>query len=82
MTYQTRTHEFGAIRFCAPAATDQYRGYVSIETERGFASRERRQICYGGGFTGSTVTATAGGVKAAAQAWLRQRRAAKRAAEN
>ncbi len=77
MTYQTRTHEFGAIRFCAPAATDQYSGYVWIETERGYASRERRQICHGGGFLGDTVTATAGEVKAAAQAWLRQRRAAR-----
>ena len=78
--YKTRTEEFGAIAFYAPAATDQYRGYVWAETERGYASRERRQICYGGGFTGSTVTATADGVKAAAQAWLRQRRVAKRAA--
>ena len=80
MTYKTRTQEFGAITFCAPAATDTYLGYVWIETERGYASRERRQICYGGGFAGSTVTATADGVKVAAQAWLRQRRAANRAA--
>jgi hypothetical protein len=79
-TYQTRTQEFGAITFSAHAATDTYSGYVWIETERGYASRERRQICYGGGFRGDTVTATAEGVKAAAQAWLRQRRAAHRAA--
>ena len=75
MTYLTHTHEFGAIRFCAPAATDTYAGYVWIETERGYASRERRQICHGGDFLGDTVTATAGEVKAAAQAWMRQRRA-------
>lgn len=70
MTYTTRTAEFGAVSFTAPAATDNYSGYVWIETDRG----ERRQICYGGDFQGSTVTATADGIKAAAQAWLRQRR--------
>lgn len=80
MTYKTRTQEFGAITFCAPAATDAYAGYVWIETERGYASRERRQICYGGAFTGSTVTATDGELRAAAQSWLRQRRDAQRAA--
>jgi hypothetical protein len=79
-TYQTRTQEFGAITFCAPAATDAYAGYVWIETERGYASRERRQICRGGAFLGDTVTATADGVKAVAQTWLRQRRAAERTA--
>ena len=73
-TYTTRTAELGRITFSAPAATDAYPGYVWIETERGYASRERRQVCYGGGFTGSTMQETAGNMKRACQAWLRARR--------
>lgn len=70
MTYTTRTAEFSRIEFNAPAATDTYAGYVWMETERG----ARIQICHGGDFRGSTVTATEGGLKAAVQTWLRQRR--------
>jgi len=73
--YITHTEELGRCVFTAPAATDTRNGYVWIETERGYASRERRQICYGGDFRGSTVTAREGEVKVAAQKWLRQRRA-------
>jgi hypothetical protein len=73
-TYKTRTKEFGKVWFYAPAATDTYAGYVWVETERGYASTQHRQICYGGSFLGNTVTTTSGGLKSAAQAWLRQRR--------
>lgn len=73
-TYTTRTAEFGVVTFTAPAATEARDGYVWVETERGYAARERRQICYGGDFRGSTITADEGGLKMAAQKWLRQRR--------
>lgn len=73
-TYNTRTDEFGRVTFIAPAASESYAGCVFIETERGYASNERRQICYGGDFLGDTVTATLGGLKPEAQRWLRQRR--------
>ncbi len=72
--YTTRTEEFGKVTFNAPAARDDYDGYVWMEAERGFASRERRQICHGGDFRGSTITARAQDVKAEAQRWLRARR--------
>lgn len=71
-SYTTRTAEFGKITFVAPAATDKYAGYVWVD---GDAFKDRRQICYGGDFTGSTVAATTEEIKAAAQAWLRARRA-------
>jgi hypothetical protein len=74
MSYTTRTEEFGAITFTAPAATDTKDGYVWIETEKGYPSNERRQICYGGDFRGNTVTATEGAIKTEAQKWLRDRR--------
>lgn len=77
-SYTTRTAEFGKITFSAPAADDRYAGYVWVDTERGWAARERRQICYGGDFHGSTVTATIADLKKEAQAWLRQRRAGQR----
>lgn len=73
-TYTTRTVEFGEVTFTAPASDERYSGYVWVNTEKGYASKERRQICYGGDFMGSTVTATAGELKATAQKWLRQRR--------
>ena len=73
-TYNTRTEEFGAITFTAPAASATYSGYVWIETERGYAAGDRRQICYGGDFKGGTITATEGSLQAEAQKWLRQRR--------
>lgn len=78
-TYTTRTKELGTCVFTAPAARDDYAGYVFVETDRGYASKERRQICYGGDFRGSTVTASAGALKYEAQRWLRQRRAWRRA---
>jgi len=74
-TYTTRTAEFGKITFIAPAADERYAGYVWVETEDGYAASERRQICYGGEFMGSTVTSTTGSLKADAQRWLRDRRA-------
>ncbi|PWE32799.1 hypothetical protein DDZ14_08625 [Maritimibacter sp. 55A14] len=74
MTYTTRTEEFGKATFTAPAADEDNLGYVWIETERGYASKERRQVCHGGDFKGSTIMATADGVQAVAQQWLRQRR--------
>lgn len=74
-TYTTRTAEFGKAIFTAPAATDSYAAYVWIEAEQGYAAKDRRQICHGGDFKGSTVMATAGSVKDAAQKWLRERRA-------
>lgn len=73
-TYTTRTAEFGRVTFTAPAASETYAGHVWIETER-----DRRQICNGGDFTGSTITATSGSVKAAAQRWMRERRTWRRA---
>lgn len=72
--YTTRTAELGNVRFVAPAATDTKDGYVWMEADRGYAHGQRRQICYGGDFTGSTVTATDSTLKAAAQKWLRERR--------
>lgn len=73
-TYTTRTAEFGKVTFIAPAATETYAGYVWVEAEAGYAARDRRQICEGGDFQGSTVSASTGTLKAAAQRWLRQRR--------
>jgi hypothetical protein len=75
MIYKTKTREFGSVIFYAPAATDDYAGYVWIDAEKGYRSNERRQICYGGFFLGNTVSATQGTLKQNAQAWLRQRRA-------
>ena len=74
-SYTTRTAEFGKITFTAPAATNDYAGYVWIEAERGYADKDRRQICYGGDFKGSTVQETDAGFKEACQKWLRDRRA-------
>jgi hypothetical protein len=71
MTYTTKTAEFGSITFSAPAATDTYRGRVWID---GPSFKERRQICYGGDFSGSTVQSSAQELKADAQQWLRDRR--------
>ncbi len=71
-TYTTRTAELGKITFHAPAATDTQSGFVWVETEH---APDRRQICYGGDFTGNTMRATTQSLKADAQAWLRQRRA-------
>lgn len=69
-TYLTKTHEFGEVTFSAPAATETKSGYVWMERANG----KRQQICYGGDFLGTTVTATAVGLKKTAQTWLRQRR--------
>ena len=74
MAYITRTEEFGQIRFTAPNADEARDGYVWIETELGYASRGRCQICYGGGFRGNTVTTTTRDLKETAQKWLRARR--------
>jgi hypothetical protein len=73
-TYTTRTVEFGTVTFTAPAADEDYAGYVWIDTEFGHAANDRRQICYGGGFMGRTITSTTATLKADAQYWLRQRR--------
>lgn len=71
-TYATKSREFGPITFSAPAATGTYRGYVWMD---GPALKDRRQIVYGGDFSGgNTVTATTGELKAAAQRWMRERR--------
>lgn len=72
-TYTTKTREFGEVTFSAPAATEDRASYVYVDTN-GQPGTLGRQICYGGDFSGSTVTATTGGLKAAAQAWMRQRR--------
>lgn len=74
MEYVTRTKELGRIIFSAPAAREDYAGYVWIETEHGYAATERRQICHGGDFRGETVSAILGGVKEAGQKWLKERR--------
>lgn len=67
MTYTTRTQEFDEITFTARGA------YVWAQFEG-----QDRQICHGGDFKGSTVTVDRNDdgaqLKAAAQAWLRQRR--------
>jgi hypothetical protein len=68
-SYTTRTAEFGQITFTAPASSESYAGYVFVDI-----NGKRRQICYGGDFLGSTITAKAGDLKATAQKWLRQRR--------
>ena len=73
-SYTTKTAEFGRVIFSAPAADIANSGYVWIDTERGYAAQQRRQICYGGEFLGNTVTATTDNLKAEAQKWLRQRR--------
>lgn len=77
--YTTRSAEKGAMTFTAPAARDDYAGYVWLEAERGYAAGERRQICHGGGFQGSTITATPQSLKADAQRWMRDRRKMRRA---
>ena len=74
MQYKTKTREFGEVTFYAPAATEDYCGYVWMDAERGYRSNERRQICAGGFFLGDPLTATQGALKKTAQAWLRQRR--------
>lgn len=65
--YTTTTREFGKIEFINLGA------YVHVDI-----GGKRKQICYGGDFMGSTVQvsrdATQETVKAAAQAWMRQRR--------
>lgn len=73
MTYTTRTQEFGEITFSAPAATETTQGYVYVDTN-GQSGTLGRQICYGGDFMGSTITASDATLKAEAQRWLRQRR--------
>ena len=73
-TYTTRTEEFGKITFSAPAASQDYAGYVYLDTNGIDNGTLGQQICYGGDFRGSTVTATEAGLKKAAQDWLRQRR--------
>jgi hypothetical protein len=70
MTYSTHSSDLGNITFTAPAAGDSRYGYVWIETAGG----KRQQICDGGDFTGSTLSATTASLKATAQRWLRQRR--------
>ena len=69
MTYTTRTAEFGEIQFSAPASTEKNDGYVWVSI-----NGESRQICHGGDFKGSAVTAKAHDLKSVAQKWLRQRR--------
>ena len=73
-SYTTKTAEFGEVTFSAPSASDDRAGYVWIETEKGYAAKDRRQICYGGDFTGGTVTAKPDTIKEEAKRWLRQRR--------
>ena len=68
-TYTTRTAEFGPITFSAPAADENRQSYVWAEI-----NGQRRQICHGGVFLGSAVTATTSNLKKEAQKWLRQRR--------
>jgi hypothetical protein len=74
LTYITRTAELGRCVFTAPSADDSYAGYVFLDAERGYAATQSRQICYGGGFDGSTVQSTAADLKADSQRWLRDRR--------
>lgn len=74
-TYTTETEEFGTIHFTAPGADEAYPDYVLIETERGYASKEPRQICYGGQFRGVTVIASKTTLEEAGQRWLLERRA-------
>ena len=79
-SYTTRTADLGRVTFTAPAATETRASYVWVQSEHGFASDQRRQICHGGDFTGPTVTACAGpDLIAAARRWMRHRRAAVRA---
>lgn len=48
-------------------------GYVRLETE-GHSGTLGRQICEGGGFMGSTLTADAETLPKVARRWLRQQR--------
>jgi len=75
-TYTTRTNEFGQITFSAPAATTASDGYIWMEAAGG----RRLQICDGGDFFGTTLTATTSDLKKVAQRWMRQRRDWMRAA--
>lgn len=65
--YTTKTREFDRIEFSLIGS------YVYADI-----NGQRKQICYGGDFTGSTVQlsrfADQDTLKAAAQAWMRQRR--------
>lgn len=70
-TIKTRTN--GSMEFFTPDAG----GYVRLESA-GKSGTMGRQICAGGGFGGSTLTANAASLQSVARRWYRAYRAAQR----
>ena len=71
-TIKTRNH--GAKSFFVP----DNGGYVRLEDTGTNHGTLGRQICYGGGFYGNTVTADAGSLERKARRWWRQHLASER----
>lgn len=70
-TLKTRNH--GEKSFFVPRDG----GYVRLESDRNHGTLGR-QICYGGGFFGNTITATPETLEAVARKWWRQHLTAER----
>ena len=73
MTFTINSRDHGVVHFSLHSDG----GYVRVE----FADRrfQPRQICYGGGYRGATVTSTYADLPAVARRWWRQHLTAQRA---
>jgi hypothetical protein len=74
ITIKTRNHG-DATFFVRDSATDADSGYVYLES-KGKTGTLGKQICAGGDFSGSTLTATVETLGKVARAWHRQHLAA------